>query len=348
MNHSFSQDMNDLYMYKFRTKLCLVKDKCENPSTCFDAHSVLMKRRVPKWNHVSGVFNYIPEPCQQWQRSKTCNMGKNCPLSHGWLEIIYHPLLYKTKLCKSERKNGICTKYGVYCAKAHSRCEIRSLVYIFGEDWKRHYDLSNRFGFQRVDVVPRTRVIRMKRYKQYRKRVGLAVPPKSYQMLDLNRFAHYLLEKQSHMRNQSRIRLERKLDLNMDALEFKSPYDKFCILGDGQAVTNFQQDLKNRIIGRKNIWAPKSWTLSPQSPSEALSNIGSPVDEEYESFCSLDTDPLMPREKDSTKSDGDIGTSGSNTNESDSSEFNYDRMPHNWFLTSCLEKASEVFTKKLL
>jgi len=71
-------------------------------------------------------------------------MGDGCPRSHGYLEMIYHPLLYKTKMCESFQRNGVCHKKGVYCAKAHKETEIRSLVKIFGWNWKRHYDLSLR------------------------------------------------------------------------------------------------------------------------------------------------------------------------------------------------------------
>jgi len=35
---------------------------------------------------------------------------------------------------------GVCSKYGIYCAKAHSENEIRNLVTIYGKDWKRHYE----------------------------------------------------------------------------------------------------------------------------------------------------------------------------------------------------------------
>jgi len=58
--------------------------------------------------------------------------------------MIYHPLLYKTKMCESYQKSGVCRKYGVYCAKAHNLREIRNLVKIYGWNWKRHYDLSLR------------------------------------------------------------------------------------------------------------------------------------------------------------------------------------------------------------
>jgi len=67
-------------------------------------------------------------------------MGNECHLAHGWLEIIYHPLLFKTKLCKSSSKKGVCRKYGFYCAKAHNENEVRNLISIYGKDWKRHYE----------------------------------------------------------------------------------------------------------------------------------------------------------------------------------------------------------------
>jgi len=133
---------DDDYMYKFRTKPC-TKKRCRNPPKCFDAHSEVMRRRVPiQGNH--GLYNYIPEPCPQWQKMKKCTLRGSCQRSHGWLEIIFHPLLYKTKMCKSNLKNGVCREYGVYCAKAHNPSDIRNLVQIYGENWKRHYDLTLR------------------------------------------------------------------------------------------------------------------------------------------------------------------------------------------------------------
>jgi len=131
---------NNAYMYRFRTNLC-TKKRCRNPSRCFDAHSQVLRRRVPKQDK-HGRFNYIPEPCPQWKQVKKCSIGDSCPRSHGWLEVIYHPLLYKTKMCKSYHKKGICHEYGVYCAKAHNPMEIRNLVKIYGEEWKTHYDIS--------------------------------------------------------------------------------------------------------------------------------------------------------------------------------------------------------------
>lgn len=133
---------DNMYMYKYHTHSC-TKKKCRNPSKCFDTHSLDMRRRVPSLRE-DGLFNYIPELCPQWGKSKKCNKGDRCYHSHGWLEIIFHPLLFKTKMCQSTRKNGVCRKYGFYCAKAHNPSEIRNLVQIYGKNWKRHYDLSLR------------------------------------------------------------------------------------------------------------------------------------------------------------------------------------------------------------
>jgi len=142
MSRNEERHSHDDYMYKFRTKLC-TKKRCRNPSRCFNAHSEVMRRRVP-WQGEYGLYNYIPEPCPQWQKSKKCILGESCLRSHGWLEIIFHPLLYKTKMCRSSLENGVCREYGVYCAKAHNPTDIRNLVEIYGDSWKRHDDLSMR------------------------------------------------------------------------------------------------------------------------------------------------------------------------------------------------------------
>jgi len=135
---------DDKYMYEFCTRRCTWKE-CPKDATCWDAHSKVMCRRVPKriWA-IGGLFNYIPEHCPQYKWKKKCNAGSNCYLAHGWLEVIFHPLLYKTKLCKSTHVNGVCRLYGIYCAKAHKRSEMRNLAKIYGKDWKLHYDLSKR------------------------------------------------------------------------------------------------------------------------------------------------------------------------------------------------------------
>jgi len=194
---SHVQGSDDLYMYKFRTNLCSERRRCSNPDVCFDAHTKTMKRRAPiQVKSNDGLFNYIPEACPEWQKSKKCFMGDSCPRSHGWLEIIFHPLLYKTKLCKAPRRNGVCSEYGVYCAKAHMRSEIRSLVEIYGEDWKRHYDISHRLRFTTEKSSKSETNGRSKMHRCNIGRVGLAEPPKERYIIDVNRFAEHLLNRQ--------------------------------------------------------------------------------------------------------------------------------------------------------
>jgi len=134
--------LDDKYMYEFCTKWC-TKKNCPKDVTCLDAHSKAMSRRVPRLMH-NGSFNYIPEHCPWYKKKNKCRFGDSCFRSHGFLEVIFHPLLYKTKLCESTHKNGVCRKYGIYCAKAHKYTEIRNLVKIYGEGWKHHYDTNGR------------------------------------------------------------------------------------------------------------------------------------------------------------------------------------------------------------
>jgi len=122
------------YMYEFHTVFCN-KNECQDDGSCFNAHSKHMIRRVPKQDpSLGGLFNYIPKYCPEYKKTKKCSLGDKCFRSHGHLEVIFHPLLYKTKLCQSRLDNGVCLKYGIYCAKAHKRSELRNLVQIYGEN----------------------------------------------------------------------------------------------------------------------------------------------------------------------------------------------------------------------
>jgi len=56
--------------------------------------------------------------------------------------MIYHPLLYKTKMCEFYQKYGVCRKCGVYCGKAHNPSDICNLVIIYCQRWKSYGDLN--------------------------------------------------------------------------------------------------------------------------------------------------------------------------------------------------------------
>jgi len=136
MNRVGGQSENNKFMYEFRTKSCKKKG-CKKNRVCFYAHSRAVRRRVPKQEKGrEGMFNYIPVECLHYKKSQKCKLGNKCHLAHGWLEVIFHPLLYKTKMCNSSLKKGLCAKYGIFCAKAHNIKNVRNLVNIYGENWK--------------------------------------------------------------------------------------------------------------------------------------------------------------------------------------------------------------------
>lgn len=128
-------------MYEFKTKLC---PSYGNPggcrlrdSDCFNSHKRKPQRRVPVLK--GRQFNYIPKMCQNFKNRK-CDKGVLCGHAHSFLEIIYHPLVFRSKPCEYMRsQNGICRGRGLFCAKAHKKCEIRNLPELYGKDWKRYY-----------------------------------------------------------------------------------------------------------------------------------------------------------------------------------------------------------------
>jgi len=74
--------------------------------------------------------------------------------------------------------------------------------------------------------------------------------------------------------------------------------------------------------------------------------MSSPIKYDCESLSWRDTDWLMLYETVSLQSEEQRVMSGLNSDGSDRSEYNYDRMPRNWFKSACIEKASEVFTNR--
>lgn len=137
---------NFKFMYEFRCTPCSkVPGECKmTKETCFFSHNAQTHRRVP-WIQKNGLYNYIPEECTNFKKFQKCPRGDECRRAHGWLELIFHPLLYKTKLCDSERTpNGLCKAFNIHCAKAHCPAEVRNLKKIFGMKWKRHYDLARK------------------------------------------------------------------------------------------------------------------------------------------------------------------------------------------------------------
>jgi len=350
MREAKCKKASKFYMYKFRTNFCSMRGNCRRQGKCSDAHSKITKRRVPALDEKRRKWNYIPKPCPQYRISNNCSLGDSCPRSHGWLEVIYHPLIYKTKLCKSKRKNGICIKYGLYCARAHSWFEVRSLVEIFGFDWSRYYDLSDRVGFEPKECSFKTKV-KAKRNKLQRCRVGLAQIPNTYKALDIDSFATYLLEKGASMEDRPG---KHEQNIHPNAI-YKSHimYDNFghldtYALGLNTAIQNSSFSSTNEFVTTplpekledgyghpQNIWkqgySPEQEckSLSIENKMQALTNISSPINYDCESLSWRETDWLMMYETASLESDEQHVMSGLYSDGSDRSEYYYDRMQQN-------------------
>jgi len=368
MRETKSEKASQFYMYKFRTNFCSMRGNCRRQG-CSDAHSKITKRRVPALDEKRRKWNYIPKPCPQYRRSNNCNLGDSCPRSHGWLEVIYHPLIYKTKLCKSKRKNGICAKYGLNCAKAHSKFEVRSLIEIFGYDWSRYYDLSDRIGFEPKDSSFESKV-KEKKNKFHRSRVGLAQIPNTDQTLDIDSFATYLLEKRASMEDRpgkheqnihpnaiynSHIMYDNFGHLDTYALGLNTPIQNSSFSSRSEIVitplTPLREMLEDGYGHSQNIWeqgySPEQEckSLKIENKSQVLTDISSPIKYDCESLSWRDTDWLM-FEAASLQSDEQHVMCGLNSDGNDRSEYNYDRITRNWLRSTYLEEASEVFTNR--
>jgi hypothetical protein len=60
---------------------------------------------------------------------KDCPNPMSCQWCLGKDELIYHPLIFKTKMCDGCLDDkGYCSKYGRHCAKAHSEDDLRKPI----------------------------------------------------------------------------------------------------------------------------------------------------------------------------------------------------------------------------
>lgn len=112
-------------LQEFRTEQCTLNAKglCQDSTRCKMSHSETWPRRNPT------LFGYECRLCpniqffraeNKMQLSGKCNYGRRCKYSHSKEEQLYHPDLYKTRVCLNHPN---CKGY--YCPFAHSREELR-------------------------------------------------------------------------------------------------------------------------------------------------------------------------------------------------------------------------------
>ena len=128
------QPIHSRYILRYKV------NKCNNAHTdprekqiCIDYHSASDLRRVPMYfqsrnDALQVAFNYMPFICQN---RKSCKGIASCILAHNQYEIDYHPLMYKTRLCRYMSNIGdefSCKATGEKCPYAHSAQDIRALL----------------------------------------------------------------------------------------------------------------------------------------------------------------------------------------------------------------------------
>lgn len=102
-----SRCLNEQEILLFRTQPCVhkaLKRECVNGDDCSHSHCVSWCRRSPS------EYSYSPNLCpfvifrQEQNRTRVknfCNLGRSCPYSHTKEEQMYHPVVYKTKICRA-------------------------------------------------------------------------------------------------------------------------------------------------------------------------------------------------------------------------------------------------------
>eukprot|EP00933_Yihiella_yeosuensis_P072113 TRINITY_DN80419_c0_g1_i1.p1 TRINITY_DN80419_c0_g1~~TRINITY_DN80419_c0_g1_i1.p1 ORF type:complete len:596 (-),score=82.97 TRINITY_DN80419_c0_g1_i1:217-2004(-) len=111
----------DWMIHKFKTMPCRVQVSASSHDhrCCPYYHSDRDKRRVVF--AADSSLAYLGEPCpNRFDDSRACAMGDACGSCHSTAELLYHPDLFKKRLCHQFRR---CPR-GKYCAFAHARQEL--------------------------------------------------------------------------------------------------------------------------------------------------------------------------------------------------------------------------------
>jgi hypothetical protein len=125
----------EYFLSVYKTSPCKNQTLACTKGECPSYHFETKRRRNPR------LYRYSQEPCvvvrpstphdagtSGWRRPSTCRLGDSCEFSHTLLESMYHPLIYKSILCKNfdehDRSTWQRCPWKRACAHAHSRAEL--------------------------------------------------------------------------------------------------------------------------------------------------------------------------------------------------------------------------------
>lgn len=139
--HNLTYD-DDFFMFHYKTQWCPYNLAYHDKALCVYAHNLQDFRRKPN------LYSYEPTACPNWNVKKFiyeyqdgCPQSSDCKYCHGWKELEFHPLVYKTKPCNSVSK---CKK-NLDCPNFHNFSE------------RREVSVGLNFGI--LKLVPKNRVI---------------------------------------------------------------------------------------------------------------------------------------------------------------------------------------------
>ncbi|CAD8077629.1 unnamed protein product [Paramecium sonneborni] len=137
--HNLEYD-DDFFMFYYKSVWCPFNLTQHDKALCVYAHNWQDFRRKPQ------IYQYNPIPCQSWNTGEYileyyngCQEGFNCSKCHGWKELEYHPMLFRTKQCINQH----CQKSD--CSFYHNNQE------------KRCIDQLSQFRV--FKIVPRNRIV---------------------------------------------------------------------------------------------------------------------------------------------------------------------------------------------
>ncbi|CAK92377.1 unnamed protein product (macronuclear) [Paramecium tetraurelia] len=137
--HNLEYD-DDFFIFYYKTVWCPFNLTQHDKSLCVYAHNWQDFRRKPQG------YNYIPQSCPNWntneyitEYSYGCPDAFNCTKCHGWKELEYHPILFRTKQC------------------VNSNCNKQDCSFYHHQQERRYIEQSSQSRIFRI--VPRNRII---------------------------------------------------------------------------------------------------------------------------------------------------------------------------------------------
>lgn len=116
LSMAVSRCLTEEELFFFRTQPCVnkaLKRECPNEDDCPHSHCVSWSRRNPaEITYRPGLCSFVifQRDQNQTRVKNFCNRGRYCPHAHTKEEQMYHPMVYKTKLCRGYPQ---CSR--VYC-----------------------------------------------------------------------------------------------------------------------------------------------------------------------------------------------------------------------------------------